>query len=151
MSTQRPSTLAARESDPATPPDAGRERLLDSTGFFIPALLLFASGAAAADHQAGPLLLYALLELCVAVTLARDQAGPEHQTSSVEAHMKTKHIKVRKAIMILVGLLAAMAIMPWSNGWARARRKPPATPKVWRLGRRLPQSSSTPVVSIVIN
>jgi spermidine synthase len=104
------STTPASRSDPATQPDVGRGRLPGGTGLTIPALLLFASVAAAlvyqvlwikqlslvvgvdvyavttgvsaffaglalggalfgrwADRAARPLLLYALLELGVAV------------------------------------------------------------------------------------
>jgi spermidine synthase len=51
MITHRRSATAARGSNPATPPNIGRERLPGRTGLAIPALLLFASGAAALIYQ----------------------------------------------------------------------------------------------------
>jgi spermidine synthase len=51
MITHRRSATAARGSNPATQPNVGRERLPGRTGLAIPALLLFASGAAALIYQ----------------------------------------------------------------------------------------------------
>jgi hypothetical protein len=56
-----------------------------------------------------------------AADLSLDQAGPDCQSSSVEAHMKNERTGARTATVIIVGLLSATAVMLWPSGSSQSQ------------------------------